>query len=243
MRSLLLRPVAAAVALCLAPLALALTSPKEHFGFTIDDYQLATYTQTEAYFKKLAGESDRLKLVDIGPTEEGRRQYMVICTSPANLAKLDHYRDIAQRLARAEGVTEDQARALKRDRELLDLVFLLGFLARDRHLQGLDPGRDPQPDPLPGADRVGQEGHPGQLLEGVDDHPADAVAQPALELGDRLVVAVEDRPLGREAGPLGHRELATGADVTKLLRHLGWKPTTGMDEGLAKQIEWQKGFC
>lgn len=35
-------------------------------------------------------------------------------------------------------------------------------------------------------------------------------------------------------------QLATGADVTKLLRHLGWKPTTGLDEGLARQIEWQR---
>ncbi|MBY0456306.1 MAG: hypothetical protein K2V38_03105 [Gemmataceae bacterium] len=35
-------------------------------------------------------------------------------------------------------------------------------------------------------------------------------------------------------------QLATGADVTKLFRHLGWKPTTGIDEGLAKQVEWQR---
>ena len=113
MKSPLFRRAACAAALFIAPFALALTSPKEHFGFTIgDDYQLATYTQTEAYFKKLVGESDRLKLVDIGATEEGRRQYMVICTSPANLAKLDHYRGIAQQLARAEGVTEEQARNL-----------------------------------------------------------------------------------------------------------------------------------
>jgi nucleoside-diphosphate-sugar epimerase len=35
-------------------------------------------------------------------------------------------------------------------------------------------------------------------------------------------------------------QLATGADVTKLWRHLGWKPTTSIDEGLAKQVEWQK---
>ncbi len=50
-------------------------SPKEHFGFAIgDDYQLATYTQTEAYFKKLAATSDRVKLVDIGKTEEGHTQ-------------------------------------------------------------------------------------------------------------------------------------------------------------------------
>jgi nucleoside-diphosphate-sugar epimerase len=35
-------------------------------------------------------------------------------------------------------------------------------------------------------------------------------------------------------------QLATAADVSKLYRHLGWKPTTGLDEGLAKQIEWQR---
>jgi nucleoside-diphosphate-sugar epimerase len=35
-------------------------------------------------------------------------------------------------------------------------------------------------------------------------------------------------------------QLATGADVGKLYRHLDWKPTTGIDEGLAKQVEWQK---
>ncbi|MBI2813061.1 MAG: peptidase [Opitutae bacterium] len=113
MTSPLFRRAACAAALFLAPFAAALTSPQEHFGFAIgDDYHLATYTQTEAYFKKLAAESDRLKLVDIGPTEEGRRQYLVICTSPANLAKLDRYKEIAQKLARAEGVTEAQARAL-----------------------------------------------------------------------------------------------------------------------------------
>jgi len=90
-----------------------LTSPKTHFGFVIgDDYHLATYTQTEAYFKKLATESDRLKLVDIGPTEEGRTQWMVICTSPANLARLGRLREISQKLARAEEVTEEQARVL-----------------------------------------------------------------------------------------------------------------------------------
>ena len=37
-------------------------------------------------------------------------------------------------------------------------------------------------------------------------------------------------------------QLATGADVTKLTRHVGWKPTTGIDEGLSKQVEWQKSF-
>ena len=37
-------------------------------------------------------------------------------------------------------------------------------------------------------------------------------------------------------------QLATAADVGKLHRHLGWQPTTGLDEGLRQQIEWQKGL-
>jgi nucleoside-diphosphate-sugar epimerase len=32
----------------------------------------------------------------------------------------------------------------------------------------------------------------------------------------------------------------TGADTGKLLRHLGWRPRVGLDEGLARQVEWQR---
>ena len=88
-------------------------SPKDHFGFNIgDDYMLATYTQTEAYFKKIAASSDRVKLVDIGKTEEGRSQYMFIISSPENLKNLDKYKKISQQLARAENLTDEQARSL-----------------------------------------------------------------------------------------------------------------------------------
>lgn len=76
------------------------------------DYYLFNYTQYEAYLRKLATQSDRMKLVDIGKSAEGRAQIMAIVSSPENLAKLDHYRDIAQRLAKAEGLTDEQARAL-----------------------------------------------------------------------------------------------------------------------------------
>ncbi|MDD5541540.1 MAG: M14 family metallopeptidase [Acidobacteriia bacterium] len=93
-----------------------ITAPQEALGFNIgDDYHMATYSQLEVYWKKLAQESDRMKLVDIGPTAEGRRQYMAIITSPANLRKLDRYKEIARRLALAEGLTDDQAHALARE--------------------------------------------------------------------------------------------------------------------------------
>lgn len=92
--------------------AQTIPSPKEHFGFNIgDDYQLANYTQTVAYFKKLAA-SDRVKLVDIGKTEEGRDQYMLVISSPANLQLLEKYKKISQQLARAEDLTTEQAKAL-----------------------------------------------------------------------------------------------------------------------------------
>lgn len=68
--------------------------------------------------------------------------------------------------------------------------------------------------------------------------------------GGELVTVLEvfkklERIIGKPAiierhPPRAGDQLATGADVTKLFRHLGWKPTTSIDEGLAKQVEWQK---
>ena len=93
-----------------------LTSPKDHFGFNIgDDYQLANYTQYEAYIKKLDQESDRMKLIEIGKSAEGRTMYVGIITSPENHKKLDRYKEIAKKLAQAEGLNDDQARALARE--------------------------------------------------------------------------------------------------------------------------------
>jgi hypothetical protein len=99
-----------------AETAQRVTTPKEQFGFNLgDDYQLTNYTQLVDYWKKLAGESDRMKLVDIGKTAEGRTQYMAIVTSPENLKRLDHYKDVSRRLALAEEISEDNARALARE--------------------------------------------------------------------------------------------------------------------------------
>lgn len=117
----MLRPrfpfLAAVCALWLVPFSLGapagLTSPKQHFGFAIgDDHHLATYTQTEAYFKLLASQSPRLRLVDMGRTEEGRTQWMVVCSSPANLARLERLKAISRELARAENPDASRARDL-----------------------------------------------------------------------------------------------------------------------------------
>ena len=52
--------------------AQTVTSPKQHFGFNIgDDYQLATYTQFQAYWEKLDKESDRMRVA--GDRQDRRR--------------------------------------------------------------------------------------------------------------------------------------------------------------------------
>jgi hypothetical protein len=93
-----------------------LTSPKEHFGFNIgDDYHLANYTQYEAYVKKLDAESDRLKVVEMGKSAEGRTMYLAIITAPENFPKLERYREISRRLTLAEGVSEAEAKQLAKE--------------------------------------------------------------------------------------------------------------------------------
>ena len=90
-----------------------ITTPKEQFGFNIgDDYVLVNYVQYVDYLKKLDKESERLTVQEMGQTSEGRMMYLGIITSPENHKRLARYRDIAQRLAHAEGLTADQARAL-----------------------------------------------------------------------------------------------------------------------------------
>ncbi|MEO8594506.1 MAG: M14 metallopeptidase family protein [Candidatus Solibacter sp.] len=110
--------VVAALSASLLPAQTAskITTPKEQLGFNIgDDYHVANYTQLEAYWKKLATESPRMKLESIGKTEEGREQWMAIVTSPENMKKLARYKEIAGKLAHAEGVSEPEARALARE--------------------------------------------------------------------------------------------------------------------------------
>jgi len=92
------------------------TTPEEEFGFPIGtDYELVNYTQLQAYWEKLAGESDRMVLDTIGYTEEGRPELMAILTSPENHRNLIRYKDIARRMALAEGITENEARQLAQD--------------------------------------------------------------------------------------------------------------------------------
>jgi hypothetical protein len=98
-----------------------ITSPKEEFGHNFgDDYFLANYQQISAYWKKLATQSNRMVLEEIGKTAEGRAQLMAIVTSPENHRRLARYKQISQELAHARDttghvLTDAQARALAKE--------------------------------------------------------------------------------------------------------------------------------
>src|SRR5437899_4649025 len=90
-----------------------ITTPKEQFGFDIgDDYVVVNYTQYVDYLKKLSRESDRLKVEEIGKSSESRNMYLAIITSAENQKNLARYKEISRLLSAAEGLDEDQARAL-----------------------------------------------------------------------------------------------------------------------------------
>jgi hypothetical protein len=87
--------------------------PDDVLGFRPGtDRKLADYETIVKYFRALAASSDRVVVRDIGPTAEGRTMIAAFISSEANLRKLDHYRDVARRLALARGLDDAQARAL-----------------------------------------------------------------------------------------------------------------------------------
>jgi hypothetical protein len=84
-----------------------------------DDFFLASYDQSLAYFQKLAQSTDRLKLAKVGKTTRGLDWYIAIISSPDNLAKLDQYKDTAKRLALVKGLSDAQAREMARNGKVM----------------------------------------------------------------------------------------------------------------------------
>ncbi|MBV6459513.1 MAG: hypothetical protein HONBIEJF_02661 [Fimbriimonadaceae bacterium] len=91
----------------------AIPTPKSHFGFDMGaDYCLANYRSMADYWKKLDEASDRVKVVEIGKTAEGRPQLMAIITSAENHRRLKTIQADNRKLALAKELTDEQARHL-----------------------------------------------------------------------------------------------------------------------------------
>ncbi|MDP1572244.1 MAG: M14 family metallopeptidase [Vicinamibacterales bacterium] len=88
-------------------------APDAFFGFAMGtDGRLAGWPELELYLEAVAAASDRVTLVDAGPTTEGRRLRGAIVSSPANLARLDEIKAASRRLADPRAIGVADARAL-----------------------------------------------------------------------------------------------------------------------------------
>ncbi len=89
------------------------TSPEEFFGFRLgSDRKIARWDKIVDYYNLLANESDRIKVVNMGPTTMGNPFLLVIISSEENLSKLDHLQAVNAKLSDPRGIAEAEIKSL-----------------------------------------------------------------------------------------------------------------------------------
>jgi hypothetical protein len=87
-------------------------APKDVLGFVPgDDRKLASWAQTVEYFKRLAAASDRVKFEEIGESTKGNLFVYAAISAPENLAQLEKYKEINQKLADPRLIKSNDAAA------------------------------------------------------------------------------------------------------------------------------------
>ncbi len=95
------------------PAQRTIPSPRDYLGFDIgEDRRLASWPQIVEYFRKLDEVSERMSVVELGRSTEGRPFIMALISAPETLARAEEYRRIQKRLADPRGLSEEEARAL-----------------------------------------------------------------------------------------------------------------------------------
>jgi len=92
------------------------TPPEDYLGFKPGaDFHLANYEQAIGYFEKIASQSDRMIVMDMGPTSYGRRMKYAVISSEPNMQKLDQYKEINKKLSLYSNLSEAEAKQLAED--------------------------------------------------------------------------------------------------------------------------------
>jgi hypothetical protein len=82
--------------------------PEDVFGFRVgDDYKLADYDQMLEYYSLLDAASDRVQMIEIGQSVMGRPIKLLFISTAENLQKLERWREISEKLARARISAEE----------------------------------------------------------------------------------------------------------------------------------------
>ena len=87
-----------------AAAAAQIPTPESVLGFRPGaDFELATYEESIDYFQRLDTASDRITMLRVGRTSEGRDWWVALISAPENLADVERFRDIADELAHPRG--------------------------------------------------------------------------------------------------------------------------------------------
>jgi len=90
-----------------------ITSPQEFFGFGLgSDRKIARWDKIVDYYKLLGTESDKLKVIDMGPSTMGNPFLLVIISSPENLTNLDRLREVNAKISDPRGISEAEIKKL-----------------------------------------------------------------------------------------------------------------------------------
>jgi hypothetical protein len=81
-------------------------TPEQFFGFRMgEDRKLARWDRLVEYYELLGRESDRVRVVNMGPSTMGNPFLVLFVSSPANLANLDELQRVNARLSDPRGAT------------------------------------------------------------------------------------------------------------------------------------------
>jgi hypothetical protein len=92
------------------------TSPEDYFGFELgSDKNIARWDKIVEYYYLIEKESDKLKVIDMGPSTEGNPFLVVIISSADNLANLKRYQEINAKISDPRGVEESEIKKLVKE--------------------------------------------------------------------------------------------------------------------------------
>ncbi|HSA96311.1 MAG TPA: M14 family zinc carboxypeptidase [Acidobacteriota bacterium] len=98
------------------PYAEGIPTPLEVLGHIAGAKDILSYSaDVYKYMRALAAATPRVKVFDIGKTEEGRDWIVVAVADEATIANLDHYKEINAKLADPRGLSEAEAQALLKE--------------------------------------------------------------------------------------------------------------------------------
>ena len=89
------------------------TTPEEFFGFRLgSDRKIARWDKIIDYFNLLEKQSEKLKVINMGPSTMGNPFLLVFVSSPENLANMERLSEVNARISDPRGITESDIKKL-----------------------------------------------------------------------------------------------------------------------------------